>query len=153
MGVGLRFGAGPLRVYVPLSGGRKKRRKPKKKLVLPKTRGQWIAFLIILGVILGFVLTHLHTVPPAAATSSKTKTVTRAGFAGTWPLTVDSVVLACPAPDVVTLQAGGTVYALSSEAELAGKYVNLQPLMAGPVTQGGIGGGIVALAAEGEKLC
>lgn len=31
MGVGLRFGAGPLRVFIPLSGGRRKRRRRKSK--------------------------------------------------------------------------------------------------------------------------
>lgn len=31
MGVGLRFGVGPLRFYIPLSGGRRRRRRGRKR--------------------------------------------------------------------------------------------------------------------------
>lgn len=89
----------------------------------------------------------------ASAGSTRTLTVSRATFPSTWPLTVDSAILACPEANVTTLTAGGIVYALSPEAELTGRYTNMAPITAGNITQPGIADGITELADEGETLC
>src|SRR5882672_7584425 len=125
MGIGLRFGAGPLRVFIPLSGGRKRRKKSKYWKHAGCTihhRTQDGANRCRVGRAPGYVpgpaVAEAKATPKQTAiafvvllaiggglyvagkrmpATSRTETVTRAAYTGYggWPLTVDSATLSC----------------------------------------------------------
>lgn len=97
MSAGLRFGAGPLRVYIP--PGRRKRRGPKRKR--PPLGPVGVAFCVLFAV--SFVIFN-HTLP-----RQHTKPVSRIEQPGNWPLTIDAGVLSCKNGRVL-FTAGGTTY-------------------------------------------
>lgn len=95
MSAGLRFGAGPLRIYIPLG---RKRRGPKKKR--PPLGPVGMVFCIVFAV--SFVIWN-HLRP------HETKPVSRIEQPGNWPLTVDAGTLSCKNGRVL-FTAGGTTY-------------------------------------------
>ena len=78
------------------------------------------------------------------------ETITRAGYPGTWPLTVDSAVLECHNSALV-VKVGGVSYILNGAP--FGSYVNPDPITADDPAFPSTKMSLDVLVTEGRKLC
>jgi hypothetical protein len=107
--------------------------------------------LVAIGAAVVFVVVGLLWNVVTGSDGSRTRDVSRASYAGMWPLTVDSATIGCDGSNP-WVRIGGDFYALNGTGRGAG-YKDIDPIWAYDASGDGLKVSIAPLRDQAQKLC